>query len=200
MRPEYEYKIELQILNNDLQKIFYELLSVFKDNTTEISTETFLKTSIYKGKEKVGVVSDFIFDDKKITSERIRKKFIFHYLSPVEKTHKQIIALKKIIELSKIYNFKILFYIPPVDYKSGEKQCPDEFISITGKSITFIKNIIEKNNSNVLDLSYSLTFDYFSDENYPYGHLNQKGRLFVANLISKWIDENLIEHSTKYHK
>jgi hypothetical protein len=136
-------------------------------------------------------VKEYLFDDTIVNAERIKQKFIFHYLYTLDAGHKKIKALNELIQESKTVGLELLFVISPIDYTLGERFLPGEFLSITDKNILFLKSVVEGNGSYLLDLSHLLTPEYFSYIKYPNEHLKDKGRLAVASEISDWIDRNV---------
>ena len=193
MRPEYSFDREIKVLENgyNFENIFYRPLLALEEKSHALSQEEFLKTPVYKGSEKVGLVQDYLFDDTIVNEEPITQKFIFHYLYALDADHKKIKALNEMIRESNSVGLELLFVVSPIDYTLGEKYLPGEFLSMTDQNISFIKSVIESKGSHILDLSRLLTPEYFSYLKYPNEHLKERGRLAVASEISDWIDQNV---------
>lgn len=190
-RPNYQFEKERFILKDDLISKFEKPLSIFKYDFKQITNKEFLNKSVYKGKQKVGYVKDYVSLICTDTTDFMKKKITFHYLYKLNQNHRKIKAINEIIKISKNYNLNVLFFITPIDYLTGVKYLPYDFKKITTENIEFIDNLLKKQNISLLDFSYSLSSKYFSYNKIPNEHLKYLGRYFIADEINKWCNKNL---------
>ena len=137
---------------------------------------------------------------KQKVNENWKKKnlstdYYIKYLFNIENDNQTLIALKKMNEI-KIDNLIVLFYITAIDFEMGNDLIED-FENKLDENIKFLKGIMK--GQHLIDLSKSLSHENF---NYPFysdsasvmingsvnEHLNQKGRFFIADTISKYLN------------
>jgi len=191
-RPEYQFEKEKKILNGFTFPEFIEyayrkqipfLFSKFHP----ITQEDFENTIVFDDKRKVGKVKDFLVERENIKdmNKYIKEGFLFHYMYRLEKEHRK---LNSMIELSRVLSanhIKVLFYITPVDFSTGEMYFPGRFIKRLKGNTDLINLILINEGNQVLDLSLSLNSNFFSYEARPNEHLNEKGRMYVANKLNE---------------
>lgn len=193
--PPDQFKTQKDILvNNPFLIIWNHLLGKEADFLS--SFEKYMEKDVYKGDLIIGKVKDFYYNPLIVTDLDKKNKFIFHYLYNLNSTHPKIKALNEIIEICRDSKIKVLFFITPVDYQSGEKYLPQEFKNIVGRNSAVIKGVLSEACVPYLDLSLSLDSTQFSYKHFSNEHLKQTGRFHIANEISKWMDlhmDNLLK-------
>jgi hypothetical protein len=201
MRPEYQFKKEqlfLSTARNSFSFVFYRPLVLLTD-LTPIDREDYLNTSVFDGGQKVGKVKEF--DDpsyQSSSSQKIRNKMVFQYMYSLSKDHRKIRSMLQIIDLLHQEGIPFIFYITPVDYQSGKEYVGEQFCERLTENTRFIHALFESKGSRVLDLSMSLgtaAFNWGGNARdnfvYPNEHLKEDGRRFVAEQLSKRIEEEL---------
>lgn len=195
-KPPDQFKKQKDILvNNPFLIIWDHLLGTEADFLS--SYEEYMEKDVYKGSLIVGKAKDFYYNPLIVSDLDKKKKFVFHYLYNLNSIHPKIKALTEIIEICRIAKIKVLFFITPVDYQSGEKYLPREFKEIVVGNSNMIKGILSKAEVPYLDLSLSLDSTQFSYKHFSNEHLKCAGRLHIANEISKWMDLNMGNLSKK---
>ncbi len=90
------------------------------------------------------------------------------------------------VELVEIYQgdgIDVIFYISPIDYQIGEHYFEEQFSEQVVQNIAVITATLQEKDVILLDLSFSLTSDFFDWIRYPNEHLNEHGRNFVAEQL-----------------
>lgn len=188
-RQQYQFEIEKIILRGGLLKqlllAFYKPLRVFKYNFTTISREEFLNTPVFNGSRQVGTVRGFKNKSyRKFSENNLKNSILFFYMFSLNRQHRK---LKSMVEIAKILtqnNIKIIFYITPIDYETGEKYFPGQFLKRLTHNTQLIRSVLDAEGVEVLDISADLTSKYFTWDLYPNEYLKQKGRKYVARRIS----------------
>lgn len=187
-RPEYEFvkeKVALRYSQSWIGSFLKPALVFRLFNSLKISQETYENTSVYIQENRVGTVRDF----KNLT---IKQAFGFDYMYPLSYDHKKIKALVSIAKLYREANIKVVYYITPIDYQTGENNWGANFDEQVVKNIDIIKAVLSKEKQDVVDLSFLLgaeDFDWKRD-NYPNEHLKETGRVKLASEISRLININ----------
>ena len=179
-----------------LVRMVYRPLQVFKLNLfkqdNEITEHDFANTPVYNGPVKVGLVKDFIGARfAKYSEENMRKKIIFYYMNTITVRHRKFQSMLDIVNAFKLKDIPVLFYITPVDYQTGEKYFPGTFKKHVEKNARGITRAFISRNIPILDLSLALGTDHFTWDMYPNEHLNEKGRMFVADQLVNTIQATL---------
>ncbi len=188
--PTYQFEKARFVLTSRTPLLyhFYEPLAVFRAvNANTILWTNYYKLPVYYGNTQVGTVNDF---DNKVkfastTEENIRKKFIVAYMSALKDSDNNLIYLKKTIDIANKSGIKVFLYITPVDYEMGEKYVGSDFLKMVRSNVNTVCSSMAKKNINCLDLSLSLEHKDFFSPPYPVEHLNQDGREYIAEQITK---------------
>lgn len=195
MRPQYQFEREKIILKGGLLKhlvlMFYKPLRVFEYNFYTITREEFLNMPVFNGTRQVGVIGDFNHRGyKKYSESNMKNKIQLFYLYSLTRQHRKV---KSVMETARILsgnNIRPLFYIAPIDYETGEKYFPGQFLQRLTENVQLIRLVLEAEGVNVLDLSTSLPADVFAWGRYLNEYLKEKGRMYVAERIRDLIVSN----------
>lgn len=202
--PGYQFEEEKAILKNKLLFMFLKTIEAFdKDNSlSEISQSEFENTDVLNGKEVVGKAKDFEGHEfRNYSEENMMKSILVFYMFSLNQDHRKLESLSQIAKILTENNIKPIFYITPIDYETGEKYFPNQFLERLKENTETIKSVLKKNDVEVLDLSNKLSSDFFGWEKYPNEHLNEKGRKYVAKKIAGKISgyqEKSSEECKKY--
>lgn len=196
-RPQYQFDDQIRQIrtsNNPISNLRERFFRVF-GGKQEGQNEILWKNQIvYYNTTPVGKVIDFNF---KMTErdtdieQKIRKKFIYQYLYNLNSTHRKLASLNKTINNYKNCGVKPIIYITPIDYQNGAKYLGQSFTEIVDNNIQVILSVGKENLMQINDLSFSLDSKYFTYYLNPSEHLDQYGRKFIAENISKEA-ENLL--------
>lgn len=189
-RPHYQYEVQRIVLKGGLLKTillaFYKPLSMFKYNFFTISQQEFLDTPVFCGHRQVGTAKDFNNSSYiKYSDKNMKNQIIFSYmygLSPFQQ-HRKLKALVETAKLLTRNNIKSIFYITPIDWETGEKYLPGEFLKQLQQNTQLIISQLSTEGIEVLDLSTAISSQFFYWHLYPNEHMNQRGRMYVAEQL-----------------
>ena len=106
-----------------------------------------------------------------------------NYMYELKEDNECIVYMKKIISLCNHNNIKLLFFIPPANYMYAEELYGDKFKERYSANVKKLKDIINSNGAEILDLSYLLESDKFADVHTIDETTNYEGRKIVAGKI-----------------
>lgn len=122
--------------------------------------------------------------------KRDRKKqiYIFHYLHALSSNHPKLQALSMIVNLLRELSIDLLVYITPINYQGGIRFVGDEFCKTLRENTRVLRDLmsqfIEQETVRFLDLSETLSSQYFFHADEATEHLNQDGRTQLAKIIA----------------
>jgi len=178
LRPDYQFVRERYLLNR---------LPFIADFLFQgVSARSFLNTPILYGNTQIGTVGEF----ERSTVDLMRTGFIYHYMQPLEARHPKLLALEEIEKLARRARIPVIFYITPVDWVLAECVGVDGFARQVSSSCELVQNALSS--CTVIDLSLSLGSCFFHHTARPYEHLNEIGRLFVAQTLLRAIEDDEI--------
>ena len=193
-RSDWQFEEERFFLNHPHLRPFFKPLAVFKAvSTNEISLEQYNQTSVYCDEELVGTVREFDFmctDPNAVADDDIRKKCIFQYMYPLRPDHRKLRSMLEIVKILNSVGVRLILYITPLDMETGQKCLPGRFSDRVGANIELVKTLLRNQNVEPLDLSQSIPAENFSWTVYPNEHLDQHGRLFVADSLAKTLRDD----------
>ena len=187
--PGYQFEKEIFYLKMPrLVTYFYKPLAIFKAiNINTVAYSDYAKLPVYYGKEKIGVAGDFdnpaIYDP---TTENIRKLYVFTFMQNLDKNHEQIKLLDNMIDLANKTGIKLYVYLTPINFEEGAKYVGPDFIKQTTANAKVVCSILKEKNLPCLNLAFSLNSGYFASPIYPNEHVNERGRKFIAEQITKF--------------
>ena len=201
-RPAYQFNNEIKMLKNEspillsLSYLFKRINRLFSDDKFSMyieyiynKEEKWENSPVFFDNMEKGIVKDYIGSFPTNDSAK-KSKYIFHYSYPLDNGHRKIANLKTIIKNYKSNNIPMFIYITPINYESGETYVGKNFTDITKKNIKIIKNAGNESGVKIHDLSYSLNQDYLAYPNEITEHLNETGRKFIAEYITREIRQN----------
>jgi hypothetical protein len=196
-RPEYQFYQEIQTIRrhgDTLNLLGIRLYYLFRLNTEELSREKilWLKQPIYFDSKQIGTVQDFNYVINENTTDffpLMRKKFIYNYNYPLNRSHRKISSLLQIIDESRECNITTIFYLVPIDYQMGQVFAGPEFISSVQSNKEVIMRACSEKNATVIDMSFDLPSEDFTYPYIPDEHLNQFGRMYTAHRLADCISD-----------
>ena len=190
-RPEWQFDQEFWLLKYDRilpVAALYRPLKTFKYfEKDSISNEDYLNTRVVVGGKSQGTLADFPEMLEGDGDEKsIRNMFVVTYLTDLGKSDRKIVALQQIVDLARRNNFKVIFYLTPIDYKSGELYCGEDFENIVSNKIKLITEAIQNRGATVVDLSRLFSSDlfYWRPEKIINEHLLFSGRKLLVDKIA----------------
>ncbi|MDG1893473.1 MAG: hypothetical protein P8J37_01055 [Fuerstiella sp.] len=184
-RPQYQFPdliAQLEVSKRPWkQGLFAPMKMLGLSTTTGVSPHEFMNTPVYFKDDHVGRVCDFTGPKYDIpTPELTRNKFILHYMYPLQVSHPKLKALRRIAEKCHDHQVQAVFYITPVDIRTGQQAIPGEFAQWIQRNCNVICRAVQSSGGVVLNLSEALAPADFSWHLYPNEHMCQTGRSFVA--------------------
>ncbi len=193
-RPSYAFDAARQQIRQADNRFALALKPLLKtlqwDKDTTQSLAAFKRTPVFDGEQWVGTVDDFEneqFDDP--SDERVRKKFIYHYMYTLEPEHRKLVALRNIANKATAAKLKVLFYVTPIDCETGNRCLGDRFAKHIQQNVNVLRSQLAGTTAAFIDCSAALDANAFSWIQYPNEHLNELGRTFVADtLVTTLVD------------
>ena len=187
--PGYQFEKEIFYLRMPrLVTYFYKPLAIFKAiNINTVKYSDYSQLPVYYGKEKIGVAGDF--DNPAIyspTEKNIQKLYIFTFMQNLNRNHEQLKSLENIIDLAGKAGIKLYVYLTPINFKEGVKYVGPDFMKQTTANTEIICSVLKEKNIPCLNLAFSLDSGYFASPIYPNEHVNEKGRKFIVEQITKF--------------
>jgi hypothetical protein len=123
---------------------------------------------------------------------RFKLMFQMNYLASVNADNSKLNNLLNIADRYRNTKTKVIFYITPIDYQTGEKYFGKRFLTQVKENANTIVSQLKQHQSLVLDLSTSLPSKNFiwKEESYVNEHMNKDGRAFIAAQLAKTIEGN----------
>lgn len=121
-------------------------------------------------------------------SDTMEQQLKLRYMYDLSKNQTGIKTMEQIKDHLGGSNIKVLFYITPIDYQEASRFMGREFEIKVSQNISVLKEILDKPNIEVLDLSFSLDHQSFDWPGiYMNEHLKEDGRKFVARQLANFI-------------
>lgn len=119
--------------------------------------------------------------------QRRKQIYIFHYLNPLQRDHRRLAYLGKILDLMNELNIRTILYITPMNYEGGRKHVGDGFMKIIRSNAAIIQGHIlpwlGKGQIGFMDFQELLTPENFFHIDELTEHLNQFGRMKLAQAL-----------------
>ena len=125
----------------------------------------------------------------KISDNASKVFFKLNYLYKLNPEMESIQYLKKIMKLAHEYGFKVLPFVPPVNYERGIELFEDRFEEDYNHNLEILKRIVSEGGFSLLDLSHICTKELFAHVTTPDETTNYLGREKVADYICREISK-----------
>lgn len=125
----------------------------------------------------------------KISDNASKVFFKLNYLYKLNPEMESIQYLKKIMKLAHEYGFKVLPFVPPVNYERGIELFQERFEEDYNHNLEILKHIVSEGGFSLLDLSHICTKELFAHVTTPDETTNYLGREKVADYICKEINK-----------
>jgi hypothetical protein len=181
-RPEYQFNPEKIYLKDNFFSILYRPLSVFKFNYDTITYQKFYEQPIKLGNKIIGYNKDTLI------AKTQKDRFIYYYMADIEASNRNTIALQSILS-NKNLKSKLILYFNAIDVYEGERYLPNQFTKEIQKNKLFLASIISKypDRASYIDFIDSIPHKYFDYQDEPNEHLNQTGKMYVAQKLKQEI-------------
>jgi hypothetical protein len=134
---------------------------------------------------RIPEILDYRPDREHLYAQQLGKKFMYHYMAPVDSNDAMFSYLDETIRYLKKRGIPVLCYLTPVNFGDGRKYAGEAFTKRNEKNIAVIGQFMKERDVAFLDLATSLDPTYFVDKRDVYEHLDFKGRDFVAGSVAK---------------
>ena len=193
MRPAYQFSQEKRHLYNN-NTLFYRTvsrpLSVFHYYESDITLADYQQTVVYSGTVPMGQVMDFenkAYDN--YSEENMRRKLIFFYMYQLTPEHRKVQSMLETAAMFQQHQIEFIFYITPIDVETGTAFLGPIFQQRIIDNTQLIENLLYKEGAEILNLADDLDASYFAWQTYPNEHLNEDGRLFIAQQLAQTIEQ-----------
>lgn len=115
--------------------------------------------------------------------------FKLNYLYKLRSNSEAIDMLKKILQVGRKNNVRILGFIPPVNYMYAEKLFGKEFFVKYDAIREGLKSVADNDGILLLDYSYEFKSEEFSEPDSSSETLNEVGRIKLANSMIAALEE-----------
>lgn len=125
---------------------------------------------------------------------RRKQLYIFHYLNELHADHRRLTSFIKIMDLLKELKINVLTYITSINYQGAIRYVGEGFIERVRSNADLVKGIvqpyIDSGQVCFLDLQEYLTSENFFHMDELTEHLNQFGRIKIAQALAQEIKKN----------
>lgn len=197
LRPQYQFVDELLYLHLHgtlLSPVLSFLINVTIPDVNRIFDTMYSLSPVYDGDKYIGNGASMTIkmSDKSPVQTRIPAMIQMAYFGPIQKSRR----LENFLAIADRYKnspTKVIFYITPMDYQTGEKYFGKHYDSLTAHYISQISQSLRQHGAIVLDLSRLQEANNFiwKEDGYINEHLNQFGRHKVAEQVGMVIEPNL---------
>lgn len=126
---------------------------------------------------------------------RRKQIYILHYLNTLTRDHRRLQYLGRTFDLLNELSVRALLYITPINYEGGTRHVGDGFMNVVRANAKVVQDYIhpwlEKGQTCFLDLQEYLTSDHFFHADELTEHLNQSGRMILAQRLVQEIEKRL---------
>ncbi len=167
---------QIVAISNDPTGELHEYEKVVEERVKNVQAEFFTTNKFSSNKasnNKKGQISD----------NASKVFFKLNYLYKLNPEMESIQYLKKIMNMAHEYNFKVLAFVPPVNYERGIELFGDKFETAYNHNLEILKNIVKDGGFALLDLSHICTKELFAHTTTPDETTNYLGRDKVADYI-----------------
>ena len=199
-RPEYQFegeKLYARLCCRTAALMFYRPGRILGD-MRPISPVEYRSTAVHVGAEQVGVVRDFDGPRfRHVSPENMRKKLVLRYMGDVDRNHRKLRALKRVVHRLRRADIDPVLYLTPVDQETGEKFLGPAFRRQLATNVAVIQNVAAQAGASVMDLSSALPARAFNwgrypaDHLYPNEHMKELGRQYVAERLKQEIAKRM---------
>lgn len=192
LRPDWQYDEEIAALKKYAahpERGAGVIRRSAKKDETDASRKTTVKYPL-SPYNKIGEFLDLIRSNPTDAEEiRFRKKqiFVFHYAFPLERNHRNLLALEDTIRLLRQSNIKVLIYLVPINIQAGARLVGPEFVKQVKANTSLLSGVLSPyvgdGRIRYADWSTEFSEAHFFHDSFATEHLNQAGRLALTQLI-----------------
>lgn len=155
-------------------------------NYNGVSDNEYRSQPIFYKEEYLGkygeITAQYYKQDK---SDAKRNGLILNYMQTISTNHRKLTALTDIAKLCRLNNIGLMMYITPIDIRKAEELNLDGFRMKVASNLSVIKQSLENESVDLLDMSFDLESKYFDYKLIPNEHLNMYGKIITAKRIKE---------------
>lgn len=196
LNPSWQFEEEIQILTAYPATRKIPAIRVNADAFTFSEAERNLELDLpFTELKRIGEFLDLIKNippDPEGKFYRRKQIYIFHYLNTLQSDHRRLQDLVRILGLLDELNIHVLMYSTPVNYQGAIRHVGKGFTDGIRANTATLLNVIRpylKGSTRFRDLQEYLTSDDFFHADELTEHLNQSGRLKLAERLASEIKE-----------
>lgn len=111
-----------------------------------------------------------------------------NYMYKLDPKIESIQYLEKIMQMAHEYDFKVIPFVPPVNYERGSELFGDKFELAYAYNLELLKEIVRSGGFSLLDLSHICPKELFAHTTTPDEITNYQGREKIATLMCEEIE------------
>lgn len=119
---------------------------------------------------------------------RYQQIFAFHYTCPLDPGHHRLATLREIFALLERIGAAAFLYLTPINYEGGQEYVGKDFLEAFLRNVGVVTDLVapyeETGRVCLVDYSTSLPSSCFFHDEYACEHLNEAGRVSLAQNIS----------------
>lgn len=161
-----------------------QILSIYP-----ITFETYYNAPVFMGGRKIGIIKDFIGEKKYATysNQNLKDKIILFYMARLQENDRRLQSLVDILNIYKRTPTKIIYYVTPIDYQTGDMFLGPIFRKQVSENVdTIIQTLNKHGAKQVINMAFDLPSKDFiwKKSEYINEHINDVGRAYIAKKIA----------------
>ena len=163
------------------------------------AVETFDATTVFYPDSPLNTIGQFRFIAKAESRSdyqeawKERQIAIFHYLHPLAPDHPHLLAAVEMVQRAARMGIKPIVYLTPINHRHGVRAVGERFEQLISENVSTVRQALqesaEASGGLFLDWSRAFEDDLFFHPGERTEHLNQAGRLRLAELVQAAITE-----------
>ena len=135
-------------------------------------------------------VFDYMKHGLSLNESILAMKYNYHYSENIDLNNTILKSLRSIVRKAEKSNFKILFYLTPINLESIYYYSGKKLVNIIDNNLLTISNTLKGKNIYFLNLIDLLNKDYFELE-CACEHIDNKGKNILINYITAYINTKI---------
>lgn len=170
-----------------------QLFDLLKNSVRNINEE-FLDYINVVNKRSDNIQIEMSHASKNLTKEqekylKTRNYLKINYMYELDTEVEGLVYFRKLCEYANSNGIKVIAFIPPLNYQLAESIFGNKLEELYNKNLKKINALTDSLGIELIDLSHSLTSDYFAEVDTTDESVNEKGRIFVCEKLSSKISK-----------
>lgn len=174
------FMLSFKAYGNNSERKRFEKINTWRDQEIMIPGKN-KKTTIVQWQN----VIDSNWKDSNLERRDLAKNYMNNFAAVINESHPRICDLNRIVEISKVNNWNLIFNILPENVERIDNLVGKDLNTIIDKNIVFITQYYTKQSVKVVNNLKLVSDEYFFDRAFPTEHYSEKGRLIVARELAE---------------